>query len=146
MDGPYFLKPTKTPFPVDCVTEGDDFVSLGGDGTTKERAAASCTAQKYIIGNTDTVKWIDPDGNADDTRNAQEVVCPDGKTKSKAAASCAEAKVAGGNSDDYYWVTYGGNPRRVWCDMNTDGGGWILVSTQSPNGGFYETQSITVHG
>ncbi|XP_046848421.1 uncharacterized protein LOC124441980 isoform X2 [Xenia sp. Carnegie-2017] len=31
--------------------------------------------------------------------------------------------------DGYYWINLGGsNKRKVWCDMKTDGGGFILVA------------------
>lgn len=37
--------------------------------------------------------------------------------------------------DGLYWVRPGKGhaPEQVWCDMNTDGGGWMLIARTDPN-------------
>jgi hypothetical protein len=52
-------------------------------------------------------------------------------SQSEPASSCEAARAAGGIADGVYWIDpdgLGGTaPFRAYCDMNSDGGGWMLV-------------------
>ncbi len=56
----------------------------------------------------------------------------DGSSAAKAGASCLQIVTDHGGSDGLYWVDIdgvgSGEPAfEAWCDMSTDGGGWMLV-------------------
>ena len=52
---------------------------------------------------------------------------PDGSAASKAAASASAIKsLTGTTTDGLYWINVSGTPTEIYCDMNTDGGGWML--------------------
>ena len=59
---------------------------------------------------------------------------PDGSTPALAAPSARYIKdVIGSSTDGYYWVKLPGDlqgPKQVWCDMNTSGGGWMMLWLQ----------------
>lgn len=61
----------------------------------------------------------------------------DGLTPATAGLSALEIKLCTGTRvDGLYWI----QPRvdrpaqQVWCDMNTDGGGWMLIARTHPGG------------
>jgi hypothetical protein len=54
----------------------------------------------------------------------------DGRAESRALASCWEIKQAFPKSaDGLYWLYTPAlqRPQQFWCDMSTDGGGWVLI-------------------
>jgi len=122
-------------FQAECKTVANQFVSLGGNGKSKNSAAASCDTQ-LIINNNDATKWIDPDSTAENPSNAVSRGCTDGKSAQGAGDTCGHLRKLGVDQSGTYWVKYGQNARRVYCDQKTDGGGWVLIGTQAPNGQF----------
>lgn len=78
---------------------------------------------------------------------------PDGSTEALAAPSARYIKdVIGATTDGYYWVKLPGDikARQVWCDMNTDSGGWMLLwvqqggPQQEQDTGFYSVLNANV--
>jgi len=72
----------------------------------------------------------------------------DGSTPAKANTSALAIKqLTGTTTDGFYWIAVPGfnnnNPIEVYCDMNTDGGGWTLVHTVvGPNGNWDNTNIL----
>src|SRR6056300_137687 len=58
----------------------------------------------------------------------------DGSTSARAAASAAAIKDSTGTTTDgVYWIIHNGSPLQVYCDMNFDGGGWMMVTRNTTN-------------
>lgn len=131
--GVYFLKVEKEIFQVVCANVKDKFISLGGNGKTKASAAAGCNGNNLVQANNDAEKWIDPDADAENTENAKKVGCV-GISAASAAESCGHLVKLGIKKSGTYFVKNGGNGKKVYCDLTTDGGGWVLVGTQKPDG------------
>jgi hypothetical protein len=54
----------------------------------------------------------------------------DGRAESRALASCWEVKQVDPSAPDgRYWLYTPAlqYPQQFWCDMTTDGGGWVLI-------------------
>jgi len=133
ISGTYYLKKGEESFSVFCKSVDSKFVSLGGNGKTQASAATSCDAQSLVIDNNNLTRWIDPDATADDTSNAKPFACA-GLSAGSAGESCGHLRQLGIKKSGAYWTKYNGPARKVWCDLTTDGGGWVLVSTQNPDG------------
>ena len=66
--------------------------------------------------------------NADRSFNIIVNPLPDGSTSARASTSASAIKtLTGTTTDGYYWIQASGmaNPVQLWCDMNTDGGGYM---------------------
>lgn len=139
-DGIYYLKKGSEVFAVFCKVVANTFVSMGGDGKTQASAARGCGGNSLVLANLAGDRWIDPDANAEDTGNAKKTNCFGGE--SYPAETCGHLVKLGVKKSGEYWVKYGGKGKKVWCDVTTDGGGWLLVSTQKPDGYFRNSRSI----
>jgi hypothetical protein len=60
-----------------------------------------------------------------------------GSTSALAAPNATYIKnLTGTTTDGVYWIKPGGGAAvQVYCDMNTDGGGWMLLARSHPSGG-----------
>jgi hypothetical protein len=126
-DGWYFVtSPMSTnTIEVYCKTVGSSFVSMGGDGSTKEEAGAGCSGNDRIAVASGKL-WVDPDANAEGPQNAVQKQCT--------LATCLDYKKAGFNTDGVYEIKpkkWTGAGFKVWCDMTRDGGGWTFTEMHS---------------
>jgi hypothetical protein len=67
-------------------------------------------------------------------------VLPDGSSSSNAASSAYSIKLlTGTTTNGLYWININGTAKQVYCDMTTDGGGWMRIinggSTTTPTMG-----------
>lgn len=74
-----------------------------------------------------------------------ELVVGLGLTAETAAPSCRHVSVDRGSG--MFWIkpsTYLGFPFQAYCDLDTDGGGWMLISTQKPDGQLSTAQPVAL--
>jgi hypothetical protein len=59
----------------------------------------------------------------------------DGSTSARVGASASAIKSATGTTTNgTYWINVRGTPTQLYCDMNTDGGGWMSFAAMSGSG------------
>ena len=81
--------------------KGSVMVSLGGDGSSKAAAAATCFGPLYTGG----LKWVDTDADAENTENAKQMKCGEGHVAAFPRLSCKSIKMQYPNSrNGLYWV------------------------------------------
>jgi len=69
----------------------------------------------------------------------------DGSTSARAATSAAAIKsLTGTTTMGNYWIDLAGTPTQVWCDMSTDGGGWMAM-WMTPSGSTSQTYRISAN-
>ena len=92
-------------------------VSLGGDGSSKAAAAATCFGPLLTGG----LKWVDTDADAENTANAKQVKCGEGLVTAFPGLSCKSIKMSYPLSrNGLYWViglsqAFLSKPKRVYC-------------------------------
>jgi len=74
-DNYYWIKNQGAVVKVFCKVVSGNFVSMGGDGTSKASAAAGCEGHALVENNDAVSKWVDPDANAENTGNAVQKRC-----------------------------------------------------------------------
>jgi hypothetical protein len=66
----------------------------------------------------------------------------DGSTSARVGASASAIKSATGTTTNgTYWITVRGTPTQLYCDMNTDGGGWMSFAAMSSFGNTFAGSS-----
>ena len=86
-----------------------------------------------------TVRASDNAGNTSD-RAFSIIVNPglDGSSSSRAAASAEAIKsLTGTTTNGTYWINIGGTPTEIYCDMVTDGGGWMSFAAMTGSGSMW---------
>ena len=53
-----------------CKNVKDAYVNMGGDGSNKANAASDCDSNPLAIASPSSKRWVDPDDDADDVKNA----------------------------------------------------------------------------
>lgn len=115
-------------------------MSVFHTGFESMKSAAGTTTQRPSTGN----KAGDVRYNTDysryefyNTALGTWVVIPaavDGLTYQTAAISAEYIKnVTGTTTNGFYWIYVAGTPTQVWCDMQNDGGGWMLAVKTTTN-------------
>jgi hypothetical protein len=126
-DDYFWIKNAGTVVEVFCKLVNGNFVSMGGDGSSKAAASAGCEGHDLVANNGADKKWIDPDANAENTGNAVQKVC--------SYMTCKEIKEkTGTTTSGKYKIKPKGwtsGAFEVWCDMTRDGGGWTFTEMHS---------------
>jgi hypothetical protein len=111
--------------------------TLSSNGTGGLPIPLGTTAQRPSGTNTGTVRYNTTLQAIEFQTNSGSWIgigVQDGSTFSNAALSAAAIKsLTGTTTDGFYWILIGGTPTQVWCDMNNDGGGWMLAMQTADN-------------
>lgn len=118
------------------VTNGKlpDGVLLSTSGQLTGKAATAGIATIAVSDGTNSVPRI---------FNFAKVAVADGSSANNAGASAYSIKVlTSTTTNGLYWINVNGTARQVWCDMSTDGGGWMRFY----NGGSATTPALAGAG
>ncbi|KAL9963795.1 hypothetical protein ACROYT_G027338 [Oculina patagonica] len=107
-------------------------------GSISELPADSCREIKASEGEqavNGTFYYLDPEKNGNPLKvycdMTTDGVLPVGWYPYHPGHSCTDIRDSGySKGDGEYWIDFeeSGNPLKVYCDLTTDGGGWLLVS------------------
>ena len=108
----------------------------------------AATIQSAVsAGNTATITWagdtfVTDDGFGVAGGNTTAAILPKGTSSSDAAGSAKALQGAGITSSGTYWIKNGtgSSPRRMYCDMTTDGGGWTRYANKQAGNPSYNFQ------
>ena len=109
-------------------------------GTTFDSNAGTISGDPTNVNSqtTSTFEITATDGVGNGTpRTFNIIVNPvlDGSSSGRAGASASAIKsLTGTTTDGLYWINWNGSPVQVYCDMNSDGGGWMLTYRVDANG------------
>jgi hypothetical protein len=115
-------------------------MALRHTGTGTMVSASGSTSQRPSVGNKAGDVRYNTDYRRYEFYNVSLgvwVVIPttvDGLTYQTAAPSAEYIKtITGTSTNGFYWIYISGEPTQVWCDMQNDNGGWMLVTKTTTN-------------
>jgi len=116
---------------------GGGGVGIFGEGTSGAAGTASAAAGGGSSGGSDSAQggfdgFFDNDGaqpNYSQVGSSSSSSAPTGLSSSQAATSAAQILADYPNSSSgFYYININSTPTLVYCDMQNDGGGWMLVA------------------
>ena len=104
-------------------------VEMNGDGSAVQFTASSCQMilDNFALKNGDKRYVGGKLVTCDVASGKAKIRATKGLTPADPAESCKEIKAAGKTKDGIYYVKSTSGTQKVYCDLNTNGGGWALV-------------------
>jgi hypothetical protein len=99
---------------------------------------SSTVAANISVGDSVTVQLFNQDGTpSSNTASFTATARPDGSSSTSAGASAESIKaITGTTTSGVYWIMGDdGTPYQTYCDMSTNGGGWMLIMNIDTNNG-----------
>ena len=127
----------------DSTTSGS-FTITSGSGTVTRTLANDATTEGsesfQLQIRTDSTSGTIVATSSTVTINDTSILAPLGSQSNPAISATAIINAGASTGDGYYWIkpTASSQPKYVYCDMSTDGGGWmLLINARANNGGQY---------
>lgn len=123
------------------IVQQSTFDTVLGDGTGGLLIPSGTSAQRPATAPGGVLRF-NTTINAVEFRNAsgawQGIGVQDGSSYNNAALSASAIKtLTGTTTNGFYWIVIDGVPTNVWCDMNNDGGGWMLAMQTADNNSYW---------